>query len=107
MFQYRVNKAKAQELLARAGTNIAQLKRDGEVELETGLKLTLSGRCTYNVVDLFSDTGETLADLVSEEHRNLIPAWDKDDQDRTRPQRLADEKDAADLQRVRLALLKG
>lgn len=107
MFSYRRTKAQAMELLARAGKTLDQLKRDREVQLEVGLKLTLTGRCCYTVVDMHSNDGENLADLVAEEDRSLIPAWEPDADGRTRTQRLADEKDAADLQRVRLVLTKG
>jgi hypothetical protein len=106
MFSYRINRAKTQELVAKAGATLDQLKRNGEVQLEAGLKVTLTGRCTYTVVDLHTDTGETLADLVPEHDRHLVPAWDVDGDGRTRTQRLADEKDAAATKAVLHALLK-
>jgi len=104
--QLKITPAAARAILAERGHTVSQLRTVGRIDLKPGVFITLTGKCTYTLVDVSNAEGEGLADIVPPYDRVMVPAWQPDSEG-TLEQRLADrgerDRDAA----VRNVLLHG
>lgn len=82
-----INKATLLPILQEQGMTFTQFKQQGVVNISPGVKITLTGRCTYTLIDESSRSGDGIVDLVTPAQRELLPCCHID-ADGTREQRI-------------------
>ena len=104
--QLKITPAAAKAILAERGHTVSQLRMVGRIDLKPGVYLTLTGKCTYTLVDVSSAEGEGIADVVPEYDRPMVPACQPDSEG-TLEQRLANRRERDRDASVRNMLLHG
>ena len=68
----------AKAILKERGLSMQEFRRTGKLDLAIGVRMTVVGRCTYQIVDDSSVGGEGVAPFVSPAEQRSLPACQSD-----------------------------
>lgn len=77
-FIFPLTATAAKSILKERGVSMLAFRRTGKLDLATGVRLTLVGRCMYQLIDTTSVGGEGVAAFVSAAEQRTLPACQAD-----------------------------